>query len=115
MNTNIANIPAAIANVAIETPVNDGRRNNDRSNIGRGWRRSSATKAAINSAAPANEATIRALDQPSVLARRRPKMSRNSAPEKLTTPAMSTGPAFGSRDSPSRVAASATVSAPIGT
>ena len=76
---------------------------------------STTTNAISSTAAPASEATIGALPQPSGLPRMRPKISRNRAPEKHTVPAQSRRPAVGFEDSSTRASVSATATIPIGT
>jgi hypothetical protein len=73
------------------------------------------TKATSRIAAATKQPTISGLPQPSVLARSRPKISRNRAPLHVTSPGQSTPRASGLRLSSTRRRAMASAASPIGT
>src|SRR3954452_7727072 len=108
-------MPAPRASVPSDTPTNAGRRNSDRSSIGRSWRRSIPTKSANSTNAPPSDPTITALPQPSALPRSRPKTSRNSATDDVTSPAGSMPRDPGSTYSRMRMRARASATTPTGT
>src|SRR5919199_4650938 len=115
MYRNIENSDAESAKAAIDAPANAGLRSSPRSNIGRARRRSTTTNAHSSTNAPMRNETMSALPQPSALPRTRANTSRNSPAENVTRPAQSTPAASGSRDSFTRVSATAIAPIPIGT
>src|ERR671933_2553611 len=112
---NIENSDADIANAAIDAPAKAGLRSSVRSNIGRALRRSTKANAPSSTADPIRNETMSGLPQPSGLPRTSANTSRNRPAENVTSPGQSTRAAPGSRDSGTRVSATAIAPIPIGT
>src|SRR5665213_452074 len=108
-------MPAPIANVPIETPVNDGFRNSERSSNGCSWCSSANMNSTMSTAAAANRVKIVELVQPSALARIRANTSRNIEPENVARPGRPSRIVPESLTFTIRVTASQPVRMPIGT
>ncbi len=111
----MAKIDADNVNATIDAPSNAGRRNNDRSSIGLGLRRSTTTNAVISTTLAIRQPSTNALPHPLGLDSINANTSAASAAVKVTKPGMSRRAPSGSRDSSSLDIVSASARIPIGT
>ncbi len=79
-------MPPPMPKVATDTPVKAGLRNNDRSNMGRGWRSSTTTNVTSRKPDAASVDRMRTLVHPSSLPRVSPSTSKNRLPDSVNSP-----------------------------